>query len=154
MTHGPDPRSLTPGVLDGAAENAFARGACSALAIAMHDALGWPVVAITDAHNVHGGRAGGGSALHWTVRRPDGLLVDVLGAHEPDRLVADYADEADDAEAAWGLSSRADALEWYAEGAGSAIPLGLARTFVDAVVERAATRPANRVGPEDGDPRP
>jgi hypothetical protein len=135
MTHGPDPRSLTPGVLDGAAENAFARGACSALAIAMHDALG-------------------GSALHWTVRRPDGLLVDVLGAHEPDRLVADYADEADDAEAAWGLSSRADALEWYAEGAGSAIPLGLARTFVDAVVERAATRPANRVGPEDGDPRP
>jgi len=149
-----DPDRLTPGILDGAAEGAFRYGACSALAIALHDATGWPIVAITDAHNVHDGRAGGGSALHWTVRRPDGLLVDVAGAHEPARLVAEYMDEADDGAAAWGISSRADAEEWYREGASSAIPLALARTFVDAVVARAAERPPNRVEADDASPTP
>jgi len=146
-----DPKSLTPGVLNPAAENAFTRGACGALAIAMHDATGWPIVAITDHHNVYGDKAGGGSALHWVVRRPDGMLVDVDGAHDPDELLERYHDEADDGTAAIGTSTRADAMEWYQEGSGSAIPLKLAATFVQAVIERAA-RPAvpSTEGEEDG----
>lgn len=128
---------LTPGVLDGYALSAFKRGACGALAIALHDATGWPIVAITDAHNVHGGRAGGGSAMHWAVMRPDGKVVDVDGAHDPDELVEEYHAEADDEAAALGVSTRADAAEWYVEAQGEPIPLSLAATFVQVVVAKA-----------------
>ena len=132
----PDPALLTPGVLDGYAKRAFKFGACGALAIALHDATGWPIVAITDAHNVHEGRAGGGSALHWTVRHPTGLLIDIDGAHTPEALVAEYAADADDHEAAAGESTRADAWEWYGEAQGEPIPLSLAQTFVDVVLSQ------------------
>jgi len=126
---------LTPGVIDGAAEHVFTMGGCGALAIALHDATGWPIVAITDHHNVHDGRAGGGSALHWTVRHPSGRLLDIDGLHDVADLVDRYDGEADDGQAAWGISSRADAEEWWNE-AGRKIPLSVAATFVDAVLER------------------
>ena len=103
-----DPTKLTPGVLDGYALRAFKYGACGALAIALHEETGWPIVAITDAHNVEDGRAGGGSALHWTVRHPSGLLLDVDGLHREEDLVSEYAGDADDGQAAAGLSTRAD----------------------------------------------
>lgn len=133
----PDPKLLTPGVLDGYAKRAFKYGACGALAIALHDETGWPIVAITDAHNVFDGRAGEGSALHWTVRHPSGLLLDVDGLHTPEALVVEYSPEADDGRAAAGLSTRADAWEWYAEAQGEPVPIELAKTFVPAVLELA-----------------
>ena len=129
-----DPERLTPGVIDGAAQHAFKTGACGALAIAIHDATGWPVVAITDAHNVHGDRAGGGSALHWAVQRPDGKLIDIDGPHDPVDLVSEYHGEADDGEAAWGISTKADVEEWYIEAQGEPIPVELARSFVGVVL--------------------
>jgi hypothetical protein len=134
----PSTDKLTPGVLDEYARRVFKYGACGALAIAMHDATGWPIVAITDAHNVYDGRAGGGSALHWAVRRPDGKLIDIDGAHEAEALVEEYSPEADDGAAAAGISSRADAAEWYVESQGEPVPVPLALTFVSAVIERAA----------------
>lgn len=141
-----DPANLTPGVIDGYARRAFKYGACGALAIAMHDATGWPIVAITDAHNVHDGRAGGGSALHWAVQRPQDMkIIDIDGAHDAEDLVAEYEGEADDGEAAFGLSSRADASEWYIECQGEPIPVSLAAKFVDAVIEQAG--PATRKQP-------
>ena len=130
---------LSQGVLDGAAEHVFTLGGCDALAIAIHDATGWPIVAITDHHNVHGGRAGGGSAMHWTVLHPSGRLMDVDGLHDPARLVERYDGDADDGQAAWGLSSRADAEEWWNE-AGRKVSIGMAATFVDAVMTRVAER--------------
>jgi hypothetical protein len=136
-----DPANLTPGVIDGYAERAFKYGACGALAIALHDATGWPVVAITDSHNVEDGRAGGGSALHWTVKHPSGKLLDIDGLHDPADLVSEYAGEADNGEAAAGVSSRADVVEWYVESQGEPIPVSLANTFVDAVLAL-ARRPA------------
>lgn len=129
---------LTPGVLDGAAEHVFTLGGCDALAIALHDATGWPIVAITDHHNVHGDRAGGGSALHWTVRHPSGRLLDVDGLHDADDLVERYHGDADDGQAAWGTSSRADAEEWWDE-AGRKVSIGMAETFVDAVITKATS---------------
>lgn len=131
----PDPSKLTPGVLDGYAKRAFKYGACGALAIALHDATGWPIVAITDSHNVYDGEAGGGSALHWTVRTPEGLLLDVDGAHTADDRVAAYEGDADDGQAAAGTSTRADAWEWYGECQGAPISIALAGTFVDAVLQ-------------------
>lgn len=127
--------NLTPGVVDGYARRAFKFGACGALAIAMHDATGWPIVAITDAHNVEDGRAGGGSALHWAVRRPDGTLVDVDGVHSVEELVQAYNGEADDGEAAAGISTREDCWEWYVEAQGEPVPIEVAATFVDPILQ-------------------
>ena len=146
---------LTPGILDGSAERAFTRGACVLLAVAVADATGWPLVKVTDAHNVFApgtatdrcgsgpelraqpGDAGSGSAMHWMVRRPDGRLVDVDGAHDPLEVIERYNPEADDEEAALGFASREDAIE-ESEVKGTAIGLRLASTFVAPVLERAA----------------
>lgn len=127
---------LTPGIIDGFAERAFTHGGCDALAIALHDRTGWPIAAIADHHNVHGDRAGGGSALHWTVLHPSGRLLDIDGLHDPADLVERYHGDADDGQAAWGISSRADAEEWWNE-AGRKVSIEMAATFVDAVLESA-----------------
>jgi hypothetical protein len=125
-----DPKSLTPGELDGAARTAFMHGACAALAIALHDATGWPLAMVTDAWNVEGGVAGGGSALHWIVRHPSGRFVDVGGFHSEADLVDEFEPHADEEGAAIGTASRDDAVEWYVEAQGEPIPLRLAATFV------------------------
>lgn len=127
---------LTPGVLDGYALRAFKYGGCGALALAFHDATGWPIVAITDHHNIfEDGQAGGGSALHWTVRHPDGRLIDIDGAHEPEELVEQYHGDSDDGQAAAGVSSREDVVEWYIECQGEPIPVTLAASFVSPLLE-------------------
>lgn len=131
---------LTPGVLDGSAEHAFKQGACAALAYALHEATGWPIIGITDAHNVDDGRLGGGSSLHWGVRRPDGMFVDVDGAHEMDDVVEEYSGDADDGEAGWGVGSKADIQEWYVEAQGAPISIAFARSFVEPVLQRLSSR--------------
>jgi hypothetical protein len=73
------------------------------------------------------------------VRHPSGMLLDVDGLHEAADLVDRYDGEADDGQAAWGVSSRADAEEWWDE-AGRKVPIDLAATFVDAVLSRADAR--------------
>lgn len=113
------------------------QGACGALAIAVHDATGWPIVAITDSHNVFDGMAGGGSALHWTVEHPSGKLLDIEGLHDSEDLVSEYEGDADDGMAAAGRSTRADVVEWYVECQGEPVPIDLARTFVDTLLHRA-----------------
>lgn len=69
------------------------------------------------------------------VKRPDGRYVDVLGSHSEDDLLEEYGAEADDGEAALGISSREDALEWHEEGTGSSVSVEVARSFVQAVLE-------------------
>lgn len=134
---------LTPGVLDGYARRAFKYGGCGALALALHDATGWPIVAITDHHNVfEDGQAGGGSALHWTVRHPDGRLIDIDGAHDPDELVEAYHGDADDGQAAAGKSCREDVVEWYIECQGEPIPVALAASFVSPLLDAIRTQDA------------
>ncbi len=51
---------------------AFGAGQCHGLALAITDKQGWPLVAVDDAE---------GRRIHICVRRPDGALVDVNGAH-------------------------------------------------------------------------
>lgn len=128
---------LTPGVLDGSAEHAFKYGACGALAIAIHDELGWPIVAVTDGHNVYHGKAGGGSAMHWLVRTPEGQLLDVDGFQSEEDLLDEYQYEADDEEAAIGTSTRADCWEWYGESQGAPVSIDLAKTLIEPVLARA-----------------
>jgi hypothetical protein len=133
---------LTPGIIDGAAEHAFSTGACAALAYAMHEATGWTIIGISDAHNVHDGRLGGGSSLHWGVMRPDGKFIDIDGVHEIEDIVERYMYDADDEEAAWGKGTPADINEWYVENQGAPISLSLARTFVDPLLNRITTQEA------------
>lgn len=140
----PDPTKLTPGVVDAYARRAFKYGACAALAIALHDRTGWPIMAVTDAHNIYGDEAGGGSALHWAVQHPCGDLLDVDGLHAADELIAEYEGEADDGQAGVGRSTRADAWEWYGECQGEPIPVRLAATFVPAVLALADRQLAER----------
>jgi hypothetical protein len=151
-----DLADLTRGVIDGYAERAFSYGACDALAIALHDATGWPLVKVTDAHNVFIGirpvegadaavravpnQAGIGSALHWVVRRPDGMFIDIDGAHSGEDLLDAFDGDADEGEAALGYASRSDALDEYVEAKGEPIPIELAATFVKAVLARAEAR--------------
>ncbi len=126
--------SLTPGVINETALHVFTLGGCDALAIAIHDKTGWPIIAITDAHNVYGDRAGGGSAMHWMVKHPNGKFLDIDGIHDPEAIVEQYDGYADDGKAAWGISTRADAEEWWSE-AGQKIPIELAAAFVTPVLE-------------------
>lgn len=130
---------LTPGVLDGSALGAFKLGDCDILAVALHDATGWPIVAVTDAHNVCEGVACMGSKMHWMVRHPSGRLLDVDGLHDEQDVIDEYAFDADDGEAAVGASTREEALEEY-EQKGGLVPLTLARTFVAPVLARIEDR--------------
>lgn len=125
-----DPKRLTPGSIDEVAINYFLHGACGALTMALHDETGWPIVAITDHHNVYDGVSGWGSALHWAVEHPNGQLIDIEGLHDPEELVEQYHDEADDGIAAAARTTRAHVEEWYIENQGEPIPVSLARTFV------------------------
>lgn len=72
---------VTPGVLDEDARNAFLLGGCGALATAMHNEHGWPIVGLwaTDDEPFHVG-----------VLAPDGLVVDIDGAHPPDEWQMAY----------------------------------------------------------------
>lgn len=146
---------VRPGVLDGAAERAFSYGACAGLAIALHDATGWPLVKVTDAHSVFfsgtytsvedadverraraANQAGSTGGLHWLVAHPNGRLVDVDGFHDPVGVVETYDNEADDGVAALGHASRADAVEEYVDAKGAPVPLDVCATFVEAVLKR------------------
>jgi hypothetical protein len=127
---------LTPGVIDGAAEHAFSYGACAALAYALHDVTGWPIIGITDSHNVHGKTLGGGSSLHWGVEHPAGKFLDINGLRDLDEVAENYSADADEGEAAWGRGTRADIEEWYIEAQGEPISITLARTFVDPLLDR------------------
>lgn len=63
-------------MLDDRARLAFGAGQCHGLALALHRSEGWPLVVIDDED---------GRRIHVCVRRPDGALVDVNGAHlQPD----------------------------------------------------------------------
>jgi len=113
----------------------FTYGACGGLAIALHDATGWPLVMVTDAENVTGGLAHmGASGIHWLVRRPDGMLVDVDGVHRPEDVLTRYEDESDWGEGeALGEASREDAVEEY-EAKGEPVPLEVCAQYAAAVL--------------------
>jgi hypothetical protein len=68
-----------PGQLDERARLAFGGGQCHGLALALKRRFGWALIAVDDAS---------GKRIHVCVRRPDGILVDVAGAHDPDDFEA------------------------------------------------------------------
>jgi hypothetical protein len=63
---------------DEAALLAFLGGHCHSLALALHERTGWPLVAVDQRSD--------GVCVHVAVRRPDGTIVDIAGAHTPDAI--------------------------------------------------------------------
>lgn len=126
-------RSITPGVIDTIAKRVFTTGGCGALAIALHDITGWPIVAITDHHNVHDGVSSNGSALHWAVRHPGGPILDINGFHNKRQLIEAYNDKADDGKAAIGLTTREHAIQWWQE-AGEKVSLDVAKNTAETLL--------------------
>jgi len=67
---------LTPGVLDDAARYAFAAGHCHALALAIHERTGWPMLAMS------GRNSGYKDLRHVVVLMPDGKWLDIQGPRD------------------------------------------------------------------------
>ena len=157
------PRDLTPGVIDGFAEHAFSFGACAGLAIALHDATGWPLVKVTDADAVYrrgssertladadedaradaaGNSIGmGAGGLHWLVAHPSGKLLDIGGLHDSGDVLDRYdgeGDEAADGRVAIGVTDRDDAVDEYVEAKGEPVTLTVCASFIEPVLARIA----------------
>jgi hypothetical protein len=124
---------------------------CRALAIAIHDQTGWPLVVVTDSWNVHsstGGplseeeRAGGviglGSvapqAFHALVEHPSGELIDIQGGNDPIGLVEAYDGAATDNQAALGYVTREDLLQEHGESSAGNDDVSAARAYVASVL--------------------
>ena len=69
---------VIPGVLDQQAEYAFSAGHCHALALAIHERTGWPLLAMSGRHSLRA------NLQHVVVVMPDGRWFDVQGPQDPE----------------------------------------------------------------------
>lgn len=67
----------------------FTSGWCHVLALEVHDRTGWPVVVVSD------GPHGPVGWVHAGVQLPDGRVLDVRGAHDPLRWLAEWEEVVD-----------------------------------------------------------
>lgn len=83
--HGPSNEVflLDEGKLDDRAWLAFIYGQCHGLSLAIQSRTGWPLVAMVDDN---------GTCGHFCVRRPDGKIIDVTGAHTSEEITSACAD--------------------------------------------------------------
>ncbi|WP_439377855.1 hypothetical protein [Amycolatopsis lexingtonensis] len=111
---------ITPGVIDSDAVYAFENGQCHALAIALHEETGWPLV------QVGVGRMYAGVPSHWMVETPAGDLLDINGVSSYEDTASQWgAMEPGSVELAWALYESGDYREPNVEAA---------RMFVSAVL--------------------
>lgn len=119
------PWQLTPCRITPAAVEAFTRGACAGLAVALHDATGWPIVEVGHCD---------GLPLHFMVRHPDGRLLDIRGLHTDDAVCDEWEFDADDGVVALTRVARGAVVDCYRVDCGEPVPMDLVRTFVPAVL--------------------
>jgi hypothetical protein len=116
---------FTPGSINTHAIEAFTRGACAGLAIAVHDITSWPIIEVGYCD---------GLPLHFMVRNPAGHLVDIHGAHTDDEVRNEWEFDADDEIVTLVEVTRAAALDCYLVDCGEPVPMDVVRTFAPAVV--------------------
>jgi hypothetical protein len=116
---------LTAGTITTAATEAFTRGACAGLAIALHDATSWPIIEVGHCD---------GLPLHFMVRHPNGRLVDIRGAHTEDAVHDEWDFDADGEIATLTDVTRKAALDCYLVDCGEPVPMDLVRSFVAPVI--------------------
>lgn len=117
---------VTPGIIDKTAIRAFKNGCCGGLAIALHDATGWPIVAVGSHH---------GEALHYMARRPDGRLIDIEGAHTDDDVTLEYEIDTDDGIVTLTDTSRDTVWSWYRDEQGEPVRMDVVRSIAARVLE-------------------
>ncbi|MEU1663611.1 hypothetical protein ABZ547_08345 [Streptomyces sparsogenes] len=117
---------ITPGIIDKTAVRAFKYGACGGLAIALHDATGWPIVSVGSYE---------GEALHYMVRCPAGRLVDIEGAHTDDDVTLEYEPDADDGIVTLADTSRDAVWSWYRDEQGEPVRMDVVRSIASRVLE-------------------
>ncbi len=115
---------VIPGVIDKTAVRAFKYGACGGLAIALHDATGWPIIAIEC----------GGLNLHYMVRDPAGRLIDIEGARTAADITLEYEVEADDGNVTLAETARDTVWAWYQDEAGMPVPMNVVHTIATALL--------------------
>lgn len=120
------PWQLTPGVITPQAVDAFVRDACPGLALAVHDETGWPLIEVGHCD---------GLPIRVMVRRPDGRLLDIRGAHAIDDVADEFEFDADGGVVTFTEVARDAVWACYREECGEPVPLEIARTFVPAVLD-------------------
>jgi hypothetical protein len=120
---------LTPGTINTAAIEAFTRGACAGLAVALHDATSWPIVEVGHCD---------GLPLHFMIRHPGGQLLDIRGLHSDDAVCDEWEFDADGGAVTLTLAARDAVVDCYRVDCGEPVPMDLVRTFVPTVVALAA----------------
>lgn len=116
---------VRPGIIDQHAVQAFKYGACGGLAIAVHDITEWPLIAVG---------ACDGLDMHYMVRTPAGLLLDIEGLHADSDVTAEYEFDADDGIVTLTQTTREKVWFWYHGEEGEPIPMDVVRTIADAVL--------------------
>lgn len=112
--------NVQPGLLDHEAVHCFTNGQCHALALAIHQRTGWPLV-----------QAGWNEADypdHWLVRHPSGQLLDIVGLQSEEEVCERWGK-------VWEGSVTALDRVWNDPASGYWEPLmGNAESFVDVVL--------------------
>ena len=138
---------VRPGVFDMEALAAFTGGQCHALALALHERTGWPIVGLYRDSEDGGELVCPANLSHLLVQRPDGQLMDIEGAGEPAGLIA---------EPDWECLAPVDVetvRQLHTTGPWRAPEIELARSFCGELPirsERRPDRPARSVGPGAG----
>lgn len=117
---------ITPGVITPEAVDAFVCDACAGLALALHDETGWPLIEVGHCD---------GLPFHFMVRRPDGLLLDIRGAHDDADVADEFEFDADDGVVTFTEVTRDHVWACYRDDCGEPVPMEIARTFVPAVLD-------------------
>ncbi|MFD6334865.1 hypothetical protein ACFWGI_35550 [Streptomyces niveus] len=121
---------ITPGLINEHAVEAFLYGGCAALALAIHDATGWPITAVI---------AEDGLELHYAISHFDGLLIDILGARTEDDVLLTYEFHADGGAVRLTDATAADIEAWH-QNYGETVPMHVAQSFVPTVLNQAHVR--------------
>ena len=124
-------REVTASVIDANARHAFTRGGCGALAVAIHDLTGWPIIAAGHCD---------GLVMHYLVRNPAGQLVDINGAHSDDDVCDEYEFHADNGVVTLAEASAEDAWAWWRDEELEPIPADVVRSFAVAVLAAFGTQ--------------
>lgn len=96
-----DDPPLAPGVSEANRER-YTHRDCQQLAIALHEATGWPYAAVCDGYSEELDTYGW---MHMGVVTPDGFFLDVEGAHIVDDILSQYCE----------LSEHEDGDAWLIE---------------------------------------
>jgi hypothetical protein len=131
--------TIEPGLLDEVALEAYKNGQCLALALAIHDQTGWPLMLLVQGKKQSLQKVKMDDFIHALVRAPDGSYVDIYGNNDPEAL----EEEATDLHGrhTWlEIIERSEVDAWliahpaYATGLDEA----MAQTFVEIVLTRRA----------------